>query len=372
MAKRSIHIDQARAARRAFENGLAILRSQPLNCETPLCAQSGIITPNARFYVRTHFDIPRLDAARWSLSVGGLVDRPVRLTLRDVRALPSRSLIVTLECAGNGRSFLHPPVDGEQWNVGAVSTAEWTGVPLVEILDRVGVRPGAQEVVVRGADRGTPRGLRDVTRFERSLTLDSARNPDVLLAYAMNGEPLPAEHGYPLRVVVPGWYGMASVKWLTEIDVIDRPFMGHFQVNAYVVERERHGEVVKEPVTRTAVRALITEPARDETVVQGEVTVRGVAWSGHAPVTRVEVDVGNGWHDARLLDQPLPYAWRRWELGTQLNTVGQVVLRARASDASGRTQPEIAAWNRLGYGNNAFHSLPIAVVARREDAVVEL
>jgi DMSO/TMAO reductase YedYZ molybdopterin-dependent catalytic subunit len=363
MAERLALTNLEGAGRRASKAGLAVLGSRPLNCETPICEQLGVITPNARFYIRSHFDIPRLDPASWRLSVGGLVDRPLRLTLGDLRALPSRSLIVTLECAGNGRSLLQPPAEGEQWQLGAVSTAEWTGVPVIEVLNRAGVRPGAREVVFRGADSGTPRGRTDVIRFERSLMLDWARNPDVLLAYAMNGEPLPADHGYPLRVVVPGWYGMASVKWLTEIDVVDRPFAGHFQVNAYVVEHQRCGETVNEPVTRAGVRALITEPARDQPVTRGELVLRGFAWSGRAPVTRVEVDVGSGWEEACLLDEPLLYAWRRWELITQVHSVGRIVLRARASDASGQTQPDTPAWNRLGYGNNAVQLLPIAVVA---------
>jgi DMSO/TMAO reductase YedYZ molybdopterin-dependent catalytic subunit len=328
-----------------------------------LPAHVGIITPNGRFYIRSHFDVPRLDTATWRLAVGGAVERPLRLSVPELRRLPSRSSIVTMECAGNGRSFLDPPTGGEQWGLGAVGTAEWTGVPLVEVLNNAGVRPTAQEVVFRGADSGTPRGRTDTIRFERSLTLDWACNPDVLLAYAMNGEPLPAEHGFPLRLVVPGWYGMASVKWLSEIAVVDRPFAGHFQINSYVFERQRDGGVVREPVSRERVRALIIEPAPDQAVARGELVVRGLAWSGQAAVTRVEVSAGGAWEEARLLDHPLPSAWRRWELTVRVDTPGQVVLRARASDASGHTQPDRSDWNRLGYCNNAIQLVPIAVMS---------
>lgn len=185
------------------------------------------------------------------------------LSLRDLHTLPSQSRIVTLECAGNGRTLFQPPIEGEKWNLGAVSTAEWTGVPLREVLDRAGVRPGALEVLFRGADGGTVEGRPGPIRFERSLPLDQAREADLLLAYAMNGEPLPIQHGYPVRLVVPGWYAVASVKWLTEIQLIDRPFTGHYQADKYWYESRRDGQIAREPVMMQRVRALITEPSPD-------------------------------------------------------------------------------------------------------------
>jgi DMSO/TMAO reductase YedYZ molybdopterin-dependent catalytic subunit len=332
---------------------MRVLTSRPLNAEVDLPAQVGVITPTTRFYVRNHFDIPQLDPATWRLSIGGLVDRPLSLSLAELRRLSSRSLIVTLECAGNGRALLDPPVNGEQWQLGAVSTAEWTGVPLAELLDRAGAGHNAREVVFRGADRGTPQGQPGAIRFERSLPLDAARNADVLLAYAMNGDPLPGEHGFPLRLVVPGWYGMASVKWLGEIEVTDRLFTGFFQVDRYVVESD--------PLSRIRVRALITEPADGATLPRGDLLIRGLAWSGRASVARVDVAVGDTWTEARLLDEPLRYAWRRWELPTRVDDVGGVVLRARATDASGDTQPDRPFWNRLGYGNNVVQSVRVTV-----------
>ena len=228
----------------------------------------------------------------WRLSVGGLVDRPLSLSLRDLTNMPSQANVVTLECAGNGRTQLDPRVDGEQWNFGAVSTAEWTGVPLVEVLDRAGIRHGAQEVLFRGVDSGTVEGLRETIHFERSLRIDDARGSDVLLAYAMNGEPLPVQHGYPLRVIVPGWYAVASVKWLDSIEIIGQPFQGHYQTDTYFFEWQRDGHVTREPVTLQRVRSLIDRARRQTSKSSAvELAIRGVAWSGAAPIARVDVSV---------------------------------------------------------------------------------
>jgi len=356
-------VDPEEARHRAEANGLFILRPFPLNCEAPLRGQRGLITSNEHFYIRSNFKLPKIDASGWRLAVGGMVERPLSLSLPELQAMPAHSVIVTLECAGNGRSRLDPPAEGEQWQFAAVSTAEWTGVPLVEVLERAGVRSGAKEVRYKGADSGVPRGRTETVHFERSLNLDWARNPDVLLAYAMNGEPLPIEHGFPLRMLVPSWYGMASVKWLTELELIGEAFTGHYQANSYVFERAApDGQVSKEPLTQERVRALITEPAIGEDVAAGGLIVRGFAWSGRAPVAKVELSVGGGaWHAARLLGQPIPYTWQRWELPLELPTRGELVLRARATDALGQTQPDTPEWNRLGYCNNAVLEVPMTV-----------
>lgn len=357
-------LDPEEACQQAIEAGLVVHRAHPLNCETPIPALfGGVVMPTARLYVRNHFQIPNLAPATFRLTVGGLVERPLSLSLRDLPNMRSQTLIVTLECAGNGRTLFDPPIEGEKWNLGAVSTAEWTGVPLAEVLDRAGVRTGAREVLFRGADGGTVDSHSGSIRFERSLQLDHARDADLLLAYAMNGEPLPIQHGYPVRLVVPGWYAMASVKWLAEIEVIDRPFAGHFQADKYWYEWERNGQIVREPVTLQRVRALITEPAPNQEVRCGERAIRGVAWCGAAPIARVEVSVGGGsWQEARLVSERKGHSWQSWELITRVQERGVVTLRARATDLAGRTQPERAEWNRLGYGNNAIHQVPIRIV----------
>jgi DMSO/TMAO reductase YedYZ molybdopterin-dependent catalytic subunit len=196
--------------------------------------------------------------------------------------------------------------------------------------------------------------------YARSLKLDDARESEALLAYGMNGERLPMQHGYPLRLIVPGWYGMASVKWLTEIDVIDSAFEGHFQVNAYFYEWERKGEIVREPLSLQEVRSLITEPSADEEIGRGELAIRGVAWSGAAPIDRVDVSIGGGpWQQAHLVGERKRHSWQWWELVTRIDEPGTIVLRARATDLAGRTQPEQPKWNRLGYGNNAIQEVPV-------------
>jgi DMSO/TMAO reductase YedYZ molybdopterin-dependent catalytic subunit len=351
------------ACQQAIDAGLVVHRAHPLNCETSIRALiGGVVMPNARFYVRNHFQIPNLDPAAFRLSVGGNVERPLSLSIRDLQNMRSQTLVVTLECAGNGRTLFERPTEGEKWAVGAVSTAEWTGVPMSEILDRAGVRTEANEVLFRGADCGSVDVQPESIRFERSLRLDDVRGGDVLLAYAMNGEPLPIQHGYPLRVIVPRWYAVASVKWLTEIELIDRPFLGHYQGDKYRYEWERADRIVHEPVTLQRVRALITEPASDADVPQGEVAIRGVAWSGAAPIARVEVSIGGGpWQEARLVGERNRYSWQWWELMTRVEGSSTVVLRARATDLADRVQPERAEWNRLGYGNNAIQDVPIRV-----------
>jgi DMSO/TMAO reductase YedYZ molybdopterin-dependent catalytic subunit len=356
-------LDPEEACQQAVESGLLVHRAYPLNCETSIPALvGGVVMPSAHFYVRNHFQIPNLDPAAYRLSVGGLVERPLALSLRDLHNMRSQTLFITLECAGNGRSLFERPTDGEKWNLGAVSTAEWTGVPLAEVLDRAGARTSAREVLFRGADGGTVAGCRDPGRFERSLPLDHAG--EALLAYAMNGERLPIQHGYPVRLVVPGWYAVASVKWLTDIELIDHRFAGHFQADKYWYEWERDGdEIGREPVTLQRVRALITEPAPSEEVGCGELAIRGVAWSGAAPIARVEVSVASGdWHEARLVGERKRHSWQWWELIARVHAPGPVLLRARATDLAGRTQPEGARWNRLGYGNNAIHEVQIRVV----------
>jgi DMSO/TMAO reductase YedYZ molybdopterin-dependent catalytic subunit len=360
-------VDPEAACQQAIDAGLLVHRAHPLNCETPIPALvGGVMMPNARFYVRNHFQIPDLDEIAFRLTVSGLVERPLKLSLGDLHNMRSQTIVATLECAGNGRMLFHPPIAGEKWEVGAVSTAEWTGVPLAEVLDRAGAGAGAREVVFRGADSGRVDDHPESIRFERSLQIDCARDPGVLLAYAMNGEPLPLLHGYPVRLIVPGWYAVASVKWLTELDVTDQAFAGYYQHRKYWYECERDGQVVREPVTLQRVRALITEPEPHREIRPGELAIRGVAWSGAAPIAQVDVSVDGGtWQQARLVGERHRHSWQRWELMTRVEKTGVVTVRARATDLAGRIQPEHAEWNRLGYGNNAIQTIPVQVEPQR-------
>jgi DMSO/TMAO reductase YedYZ molybdopterin-dependent catalytic subunit len=347
-------------AQQALDEGMVVHRAQPLNCETSIPALiGGVVMPNAHFYVRNHFGAPVLDASTWRLEVGGLVERPAVLSLNDLRRMRSETRVVTLECAGNGRHTLEPKVPGEQWRLGAVSTAEWTGVPLTEVLDSVGVLPDAAEVVFRGADRGTVEERSDPIWFERSLPVDTAREAQALLAYVMNGEPLPLQHGYPVRLVVPGWYGVASVKWLAAIELIDNHFEGYYQEEKYWFESDT---APRQPCTLQRVRSVITEPSEGEHVPSGEIVVRGVAWSGAASISRVEVSIAEGpWQDARLLGDRRRHGWQWWELITGLDRAGAISIRARATDLAGRTQPDEPEWNRYGYGNNAVQRVVVTV-----------
>jgi DMSO/TMAO reductase YedYZ molybdopterin-dependent catalytic subunit len=358
-------IEPHEACQVAMDAGLVVHRAHPLNGETSIPALiGGSVMPNAHFYVRNHFQIPRLDPVHWRLNVSGLVERQLTLSLHDLHSMPSQTFLVTLECAGNGRALLEPQCEGEQWRHGAVSTAEWSGVLLREVLERAGVKSGAAEVLCRGSDSGALDAGSAPIAFERSLSIDDARESDALLAYAMNGEALPVHHGYPLRVIMPGWYAVASVKWLKDIEVLANPFHGHFQTNRYFYEWQRDGETIHEPVRLQRVRALITEPHENEQIEAGEVAIRGVAWSGAASIGQVEVSVDDGrWQEARLVGERHRHSWQWWELLTTLDRTGPVSIRARAIDLAGRTQPERPEWNRLGYGNNSIQEITINVTS---------
>lgn len=356
-------VDPEEACQYALESNLVVHKAHPLNCETSIPALVGsVVMPNAHFYVRNHFQIPKLNPDAFTLRVHGLVDRPLELSLTDLRGMKSHTTVATLECAGNGRTLFEPPIAGEKWNLGAVSTAEWTGVPMAEILDQAGVRPDGREVVFLGADSGSVAGRKEPISFGRSLTIDQAHDNGVMLAYAMNGEGLPVQHGFPLRVIVPGWYAVASVKWLTDVEVVADPYDGHYQAEKYWYEWERNGDSVREPVTLMQVRALITDPGPGQEVTCGDVTIRGVAWSGAASVARVEVSVGRGdWHQAPLTGERKRHSWQWWELQTRIDEPGLVSLRARAIDLAGRCQPDQAEWNRNGYGNNSVQEVTLKV-----------
>ena len=357
-------LDPSLACQDAIDAGLLVVRSEPLNAETRIERLADAeVTPTDLFYLRNHFPIPDLDGEQYRLSVSGLVDRPLELSLGDLRDMRSETRVVTLECAGNGRSQFEPAVPGEPWGLGAASTAEWTGVPLTELLDRAGVQSGATEIVFRGADEGNVADLDVPVRFERSLPADAVRNSGALLAYAMNGDALSAPHGYPLRLIVPGWYAVASVKWLTEIVVTDGAFDGFFQAARYWYEWVREGRDEREPVTLLNVRALIATPAPGTSLSKGETAIRGVAWSGAERIARVEVSLNGGlWQEARLIGEGGRGARQCWELPARLDEAGPLTVRARASDAAGRTQPDQAEWNRLGYGNNSIHCVDAQVI----------
>ena len=332
------------------------------NSGMPLEALRYDVTPAGLHYLLIHFDIPDLDAAGWALRLEGLVARPAQIGLEDLRRLPARTVRATLECAGNGRGQVSPRYPSMPWLEEGVSTADWTGVPLSVLLDEVQVGKSAREIVFHGADRGFDGGTEH--GFSRSLPIPEATREDVLLAYAMNGAPLLPQHGAPLRLVVPGWYGMASVKWLVRIEAIDTAYDGVQQARSYHFRRDAGEKGI--PCTRMRVNSLMVPPGipdffgRRRTVEAGRVEILGRAWSGEGEVKRVEFAADGAWQDA-VLDPPAgPHAWRRWRASWQAS-VGRHELRCRATDATGAVQPLEPPWDVTGFGNNAAQCVEVMV-----------
>jgi len=353
-------------------SGMISRQRHPDNLEYPFSTldDDRFLTPNGEFYIRSHFPTPGLAAKTWSLRVEGEVDRPFELNYEELKRMPSAKVTALLECAGNGRMFLETPQPGLRWELGGVSTAEWTGVPLAAVLERAGVRPGAVEVILEGADRGEIREPEPkspgVIPYARSLPLAKAKAPEVLLAYKMNGEDLPPAHGHPVRAVVAGWYGMASVKWLTRVVVTDRPFDGYFQTLMYSYWGRRHGLPVMAPVAGNQVKSEVARPAPFEVVPKGvPYRVRGAAWAGESDVTKVEfsADGGTTWAPAKLLGAPVRFAWRLWELDWRPpDRTGRHTLMTRATDSTGRVQPMGRDQDRRD--GMISHALPVEIEVR--------
>ncbi|MCI4349944.1 MAG: sulfite oxidase [Thermoplasmata archaeon] len=351
-----------------------VVTRTPYCAETPLPALNAWITPISRFFVRNHFATPRIDLESYRLAVEGEVDGPLTISYPELRKLPERNVVATMECAGNSRTRVYPPAEGVPWKHGALGTARWRGVPLGSLLQRVGVRPTATEVVLEGADHGREAGVAGDLSYAMSIPIEKARDPDTILAVEMNGLDLDARHGFPVRAIVPGWYGMASVKWLTRIAVVDRPYQGYFRTRPYVFIHEGDDpESSKKPVTSLQVKSLITWPAEDAVLASGRHIVRGVAWGGTEAIAQVEVTLrpidGDlrqaGWQPAKLLEPRARFAWARWECSVDFDTPGYHVLRVSATDKDGNTQPLYAPWNFRGVATNSIHAVPVIVRPRR-------
>lgn len=335
------------------------------NHAMPLEALRYDVTPPGLHYVLVHYDIPAVDDDTWRLRLHGRVATPMTLDLETLQDLPRRTLRATMECAGNGRAHLVPRPVSQPWLTGAVGTAEWTGVSLAELLRDAGVGDDAVDVVFSGADHGLERGNED--DYRRGLPVADAMAEDVLVAYEMNGSPLPPQHGHPVRLVVPGWYGMANVKWLVDIEVLDHAFTGYQNAEAYRLRQEPDEEGV--PVTRMEPRALLAPPgfpdfmSRTRVLRPGTCRLGGRAWSGWGAVTRVEVSVDDGasWWDADVETSPHPHAWQRFRTSWEARP-GRHRLRVRAHDDSGRVQPLQETWSRGGFANNADAPVAVAVL----------
>jgi DMSO/TMAO reductase YedYZ molybdopterin-dependent catalytic subunit len=348
-----------------WRDGRIVRSERPLNLEMPFQTVESFITRTESFYVRTHFPIPKIDRDAWWLHVEGEVEKPFVINYEELVQLESVTVPVTLECAGNNRNFLEPKVKGVQWGLGAVGTAEWTGVPLSVLLARAVLKSNAREVILEGADDGMlddPKSPPGELTFSRSVPLEKAQR-DVLLAYRMNGKDLPPEHGFPVRAIVPGWYAMASVKWLQRMIVTGEPFTGYYQTMEYSYWKRR-GEIGElSPVAELQVKAEIAKPAQGEIVsANSNVRVHGAAWTSEGEITKVELSTDGGatWSEANLVGTSKQNAWRLWEFDWRTpSKLGQADLMARATDSLGRTQPAHRDRDRSTYMIN--HLLPITV-----------
>ena len=358
----SVKVAEDPVCTRPGSHDLLSIDNVPVVAETPLAALRSWLTPTPLFYVRNHFGVPEIDADAWSLTIGGAVSHPVEISYSELVRLPKKTVPAMLECAGNNRSDLVPKVPGNPFRDGAVSNAVWAGAPLKPFLQQAGLSSGAVEVLFEGADRGEPEPGRREVPYQRSQPLQIALHPDTMLVYEMSGESLTAEHGYPVRLIVPRWYGMASVKWLTSVRVLQKPFVGFFQTERYVIEDEAG---IEGQVSQLAVKSFVSWPEHGTSLPAGQpVAISGMAWSGTGPIRRVDVSIDEGsiWQDAHLDETAIGYSWQEWHVDWTPNEPGHYTIIARAVDDDGNLQPLESHWNPLGYCINGVKSVCVTVV----------
>ena len=352
---------------RTIKDNLIIRSDSPADFETPVqLLDKGWITSNDAHYVRSHLSVPNVELNNWNLTVEGEVNRPLKLTMRDIRGFQEVTRTVTLECSGNGRAFADPPVAGLQWEKGAVGTARWTGIPLRDVLMKAQVQPNAKHVILNGADMP----IRAVPDFVRSIPIEKAMHPDTILAYRMNGAALPVLHGFPLRLIVPGWEAAASTKWIVNIQISEAEASGFFMQTAYRIPNRpiAPGTLVDPkdtiPYTALSVKSIFTSPLDGAMVPMGSsIQLRGFAWAGEADITQVDVstDAGSTWNIAVLDNDKARYTWRRFRYLWKPPAAKSFVVMSRATDSQGRTQPMVASWNPSGYLYNVADKIQINV-----------
>ena len=366
LAPESLFAQAPSAAQRYGKEKLLVRSLRPPDFETPVALLDSFITPNDLFYVRSHLPVPaQLDAATWALKVGGEVNSPLSLSIDEIKKLPAVTVTVTLECAGNGRAFFEPAVAGIQWEKGAVSTARFTGARLADVLKRAGVKTTGKNVEMHAADR--PLGT--MPAFVRQVPMLKAMHPDTILAYDMNGQPIPAVHGFPLRAIVPGWEGAYSVKWLNALNVLDKDSDSFWVATGYRYPNRRvaPGAAVDAkdmlPLTGLVVKSLITTPAAGASFAPGKITVGGFAWAGETDITKVDISIDNGatWAPARLVGEQAKYTWRRFEHTFTVSSPQSVLILSRATDSKGVVQPAVSQWNPSGYLWNQYDSVRVEV-----------
>jgi len=352
----------------APKRGMIVRSSRAEDFEMPLEGfLESYITPVDRFFVRSHHYLPTVDAAAWRLGVTGKVGTPLTLTMEELKKLPRVEMVSVLECAGNGRGLFEPSMAGLQWIYGSVGNGRWAGVRLADVLKKAGAQPGAIEVLFDGAD--VPVGTQP--EFQRGIPFNKAMDPNTILAYEMNGEALTKDHGFPLRVVVPGWAGDCWVKWITRIEVRDTEFDGFFMKTGY-----RHpGKPVApglavdpaqmKPVTTLQIKSIIASHIDGQDIAIAPTKLRGVAWSHESPVSIVEVstDGGRTWRQARLGKDSARFGWRQWEYDWTPAQAAYYNVMARARNVAGENQPFAQEWNPSGYGHNVIQTVHLNATA---------
>ena len=338
--------------------------------EDPLCAAVYLpnlnvpISPNEGHFIRSHFPAPQINISDWSLTVDGDVDSPLNLSYDDLIKMPSHEVVNLMECAGNSRSTMQPPAEGVQWDNGAVSVSCWKGVSLKTVLEQASHKSSATDVLFIGVDSGNVPAAGTSMAYEMSVPMAKLLDQDTLLAYEMNGKPLPKDHGFPIRLLIPGWYGMASVKWLSKITVMDHPNGGFHELDyRFYPATDGKSDAKIERVSSLKVKSLISTPSKGNILEPGRHTIKGVAWSGDGRITKVEVstDDDRSWREAKLEEPSGAYSWQHWEIDWDASNLGHSLLRSRATDSAGNVQPMLATWNYRGYQVNSIHSVPITV-----------
>lgn len=349
--------------------GLISRKMNPDNLESPVNVIDSWITPNNLFFIRNHLPYPDISIENWSLIIDGEVNSSKSISYDELVQMSHIFKFVTIECSGNKRGLMEPPASGDQFMTGTIGNAKWKGVPLLNILDSVGIRENVKEIIFTGSDSGFRPDMSEKVNFVRSLPYDRNLLGECILALYMNDEPLPFEHGFPLRLIVPGWHGMAHVKWINRITASSTEFKGPFQAIDYVYLTNEDDFSNAVPVRENKINSIITSPGNGEIIKPGNITIKGIAWNGGSrTVSKVQVstDKGTNWADARLTSpEHVPYTWTFWEFTWAVNQAGHYSILAKAEDSSGNKQPRHAAWNVKGYSNNSIHKIDVIIPIQR-------
>jgi DMSO/TMAO reductase YedYZ molybdopterin-dependent catalytic subunit len=351
---------------------MVLQRSRPPLLETPFTDfDSGVFTPNEKFFVRWHWSVipEQIDPASFRLKVHGQVERELSLSLSELAQFERVEIAAVNQCSGNSRGFFEPRVAGAQWGNGGMGNARWSGVRLRDVLDKAGVKAGAVAARFSGLDQPS---ISEGPSFKKSLNIDRARQPEVIIAYAMNGKPLPLLNGYPIRLVVPGWYSTYWMKMLSEIELLDAPDDNYWMKTAYLIPDTPHADikpgqagVTMVPINRMVPRSFITNlGAGARLKARAAATVRGLAMGGDCGVTKVEVSANGGqtWSEAKLGRDEGPYSFRQWTAKIPMPESGSAMLAVRCTNTKGEVQPDTANWNASGFMRNVIERLPVTVV----------